>query len=70
MTRPQHIDWIRERVEKISEENTKEEKLDLLDRLLESSIFSEFCDKKFNTKKRFGIEGLDASISGLGKLKI
>ena len=63
-------DWFRERIEKRNRVNyTKEQKLDLLERILESQTFSLYCEKKFSTAKRFGCEGLDAAISGLGKLK-
>ena len=31
-------------------------------------VFSTFLQRKFNTSKRFGIEGLDSMISGLQQL--
>ena len=62
-------DWIRERIEKVpSFELTKPERVELLDRLLESQAFTDFCEKKYSSSKRFGIDGLDSSISGLEKL--
>lgn len=66
----EECDWIRERIERKDRlKYTKEQKLDLLDRILESQAFSMYCEKKFSTAKRFGCEGLDVSISALGKLK-
>ena len=66
----EECDWLRERIEKKDRVNySKEQKLELLDRILESQAFSLYCEKKFSTAKRFGCEGLDASISALSKLK-
>lgn len=62
-------DWIRERIEKVpSFDLTKAEKEDLLDRILESQAFTDFCEKKYSSSKRFGIDGLDSAISGLERL--
>jgi 2-oxoglutarate dehydrogenase E1 component len=36
-----------------------------LERLGRQYAFSTFLDRKFNTSKRFGIEGLDSMASGL-----
>ena len=70
MPRHDECDWFRERIEKKQKLNyTKEQKLDLLERILESQAFSLYCEKKFSTAKRFGCEGLDSTISALGKLK-
>jgi 2-oxoglutarate dehydrogenase E1 component len=62
-------DWIRDRIEnrppfKLS----KDQKYNLLDRILESQAFTDFCDKKYSSSKRFGIEGLDSAISGMEAL--
>jgi 2-oxoglutarate dehydrogenase E1 component len=58
--------WIRTKVEQIPQiQKTKAEKLYLLDRVLESETFTNVCDTKFPTAKRFGIEGCDSAISGL-----
>ncbi len=62
-------EWILSQIETDQQEHSKEEKLDLLERLLESEIFSLFIEKKFSTQKRFGVEGLGSAISGLGRLK-
>ena len=62
-------DWIKARVEKFPIfQKTKEQKLNLLDRILESQSFNAFCERKYSTYKRFGCEGLDSSISGISKL--
>jgi len=62
-------DWIRERIEKFPTfELSKKEKENLLDRILESQCFTDFCEKKYSSSKRFGIDGLDSAISGMEKL--
>jgi 2-oxoglutarate dehydrogenase E1 component len=70
MNNVKEIEWIREKIEVDSEPLSKEEKLNLLERILESQIFTNFCERRFSTSKRFGIEGLDAAISGLGKMTL
>ena len=61
--------WIKDRVEKVPIfQKTKDEKLKLLDRILESQSFNAFCERKYSTYKRFGCEGLDSSISGIWRL--
>lgn len=58
--------WIRVQIEKLPQiDMTKQEKLYLLDRVLESETFTNFCETKFPAAKRFGIEGCDTAISGL-----
>lgn len=44
---------------------SKEEKLKVFDRLAWAVLFEEFLKNKFTTHKRFGLEGLEALISGL-----
>lgn len=62
-------DWIRARVEKIPAfEKTKEEKEELLNRVLESQAFTDFCERKYSSAKRFGIDGLDSTICGMEHL--
>ena len=61
--------WIRERIEDQQLfELSKGEKLVLFDRLCKNESFNLFVKNKFTTVKRFGIEGCDTFISGLGKL--
>lgn len=62
-------DWIRERIEKVPAfKYTKQQRGYLLDRILESQAFTDFCEKKYSSAKRFGIDGLDAAISGMEML--
>lgn len=62
-------DWIREKIENVPMVNfTKAEKEYLLDRIIESQSFTDFCEKKYSSAKRFGIDGLDAAVTGLEKL--
>lgn len=62
-------DWIREKIEHVPMVNfTKSEKEYLLDRIIESQTFTDFCEKKYSSAKRFGIDGLDAAVTGLEKL--
>lgn len=66
---PAIVSWIVERIENHPYiRKTKEEKLELLDRILESQAFNAFCERRYSTYKRFGCEGLDSGISGLGRL--
>jgi 2-oxoglutarate dehydrogenase E1 component len=44
---------------------TREERMRLLDRLLWADEFAKFIGTKFNTMKRFGLEGLEAFIPGM-----
>jgi 2-oxoglutarate dehydrogenase E1 component len=44
---------------------TDDEKLNLYDRLQWSHHFGTFMTQKFNTEKRFGLEGCDSFIPGL-----
>lgn len=62
-------DWIRERIEHVPMFSfSKQDKEYLLDRIIESQSFSDFCDKKYGGAKRFGIEGVDSAVTGLEKL--
>lgn len=62
-------DWIRDRIEKRPPFSlTKDQKINLLDRILESQAFTDFCDKKYSSSKRFGIDGLDSAICGMEHL--
>jgi 2-oxoglutarate dehydrogenase E1 component len=62
-------DWIRERIENVPPFTlSKQEKTNLLDRILRSQAFTDFCEKKYSSAKRFGIDGLDSAISGMEML--
>ena len=58
--------WIRERFEGIQyNKATKEEHIKLYERLSWSAEFGLFTAAKFNTMKRFGLEGCESFIPGL-----
>ena len=61
--------WLENKLE-LSEQKevTKENHEDLLNTILESQAFSDFCTKKFSTLKRFGAEGLDSGVSAIQEL--
>lgn len=59
-------DWIRVNFEGIQYNRmSDDEKLHLYDRLQWSHHFGTFMTQKFNTEKRFGLEGCDSFIPGL-----
>lgn len=61
--------WFKSKIEQYPQFTlSKEEKLELFNRVAESHAFTEFCKKKYSSSKRFGIDGCDAAISGLEKL--
>ena len=58
--------WIREKIEEeCFEEPTNKEKLHAYDRLSWAVLFGDFLQSKYNTQKRFGLEGCDSFIPGL-----
>ena len=58
--------WIQTKIEEFEEsEVTKEVKEELLETILESQAFSDFCENKFSTLKRFGVDGLDSAIASV-----
>jgi len=58
--------WIREKIElRQYDQMTKDDKLLLLDRLFWTDEFSNFIGVKFNTMKRFGLEGCESFIPGM-----
>ena len=61
--------WIRTRVEQPNwMKYTKEKKLHIYERLLFSDRFEKFLAFKFNTAKRFGVEGAESFIPGMKSL--
>lgn len=59
-------DWIREHVEQvIYEKQTDEEKLHMYSRLNWSHQWGVFMSQKFNTMKRFGLDGCESFVPGL-----
>jgi len=62
----EHCNWIRDQIElKQFKPLSKQEKLVLLDRLYWTDEFAQFIATKFNTMKRFGLEGCDSFIPGM-----
>jgi len=58
--------WIRDRFEGLQfEEVAKEKRILNLDRLMWADQFGQFLANKFNTSKRFGLEGCESFIPGL-----
>lgn len=59
-------DWIRAEIENYDEfMPSRDQRIKTYERLAQEYSFSQFLQKKFNTSKRFGVEGLDSMISGL-----
>jgi 2-oxoglutarate dehydrogenase E1 component len=59
------LNWIRERCEVHRPALAKEAKLGLLSRLAHAELFESLLATKFNTAKRFGVEGLESIIPGM-----
>ena len=58
--------WIRNAFEGIQFETiSKESRIMNLDRILWAEMFGNFLESKFNTSKRFGLEGCESFIPGL-----
>lgn len=66
ITSREECNFMREVFEKqwINYKPTKDEHLQVFDRLAWAVLFEEFLQNKFTTTKRFGLEGLEALISG------
>jgi len=60
--------FIRARIEVKPVEHTKGHTIQILQRLAEAVKFEGFLAKKFNTAKRFGLEGCDSMIPGIKEL--
>jgi 2-oxoglutarate dehydrogenase E1 component len=58
--------WIRTKMEHlVKQEETKPKKLHILERLAFSVVFERFLGNKYNTTKRFGLDGAESLIPGL-----
>ena len=58
--------WIREKIElRHQQDLTQEEREKILNRILWTDEFASFIGTKFNTMKRFGLEGIETMIPGL-----
>jgi 2-oxoglutarate dehydrogenase E1 component len=61
--------WIREKVEKVTPVVfSKEKRTQIFDRLAYADHFERYLANKFNTAKRFGVEGAESLIPGLKAL--
>ncbi len=67
MLQPEIVNWLQERMEatKNQELLAKEEKLHILDKLVEASGFEDYLHKKFVGQKRFSLEGSEAIIPAM-----
>jgi 2-oxoglutarate dehydrogenase E1 component len=62
----EECNWIREQIEeKVDERPSDKELLHCYDRLCWAVTFGDFLQSKYNTQKRFGLEGCDSFIPGL-----
>ena len=59
------VNWIRERCECDIPSLSKEDRLGLLSRLAHAELFESLLATKFNTAKRFGVEGLESIVPGM-----
>ena len=61
--------WVRERCELAQAPVlSKAQKMQIFDRLAHSTLFEQYLANKFNTAKRFGLEGCEALVPGLKAL--
>mmetsp|Transcript_24920 Transcript_24920/g.29983 ORF Transcript_24920/g.29983 Transcript_24920/m.29983 type:complete len:1144 (-) Transcript_24920:316-3747(-) len=59
------LNWLRSRIEVPRPEISKEERMHILERLAYSEKFEQVLATKFNTAKRFGLEGCESMIPGM-----
>lgn len=65
----ERANWIRKKLElDVTPEPSREDRLIILDRLLWATKFEQFLKSKWNTTKRFGLEGSESLIPGLKAL--
>lgn len=62
------MNWIRAKIEGPQPEFTPHERTQMLERLAYASIFESFLANKYNTTKRFGLEGCEGLIPGMKAL--
>lgn len=66
---PQRVQWLRDRVElKNRPKFSKEEKIHIMNKLNQATVFEQFLQKKFVGQKRFSLEGGEALIPALDAL--
>uniref|UniRef100_H3GAB7 2-oxoglutarate dehydrogenase, mitochondrial n=1 Tax=Phytophthora ramorum TaxID=164328 RepID=H3GAB7_PHYRM len=62
----EQCNWIRAKMEHlVKDEESKEKKMHILERLAFSVVFERFLGNKYNTTKRFGLDGAESLIPGL-----
>ncbi|HWE48293.1 MAG TPA: 2-oxo acid dehydrogenase subunit E2, partial [Bryobacteraceae bacterium] len=66
--RPEEKTWLQERIEKPAVPFTSEEKLWILENLLQAEEFEHFLDRRFIGQKRFSLEGAETTIPILAEL--
>ncbi|POM72240.1 Oxoglutarate dehydrogenase (succinyl-transferring), E1 component, partial [Phytophthora palmivora] len=66
MLNREQCNWIRAKMEHlVKDEESKEKKMHILERLAFSVVFERFLGNKYNTTKRFGLDGAESLIPGL-----
>ncbi len=67
MTKPEIVHWLQDKMEssRNREELSNEEKLYILDKLVEASGFEDYLHRKFVGQKRFSLEGSESIIPAL-----
>ena len=67
MTNPERVNWLQEKMEgnRNQELLTADEKLHVLDKLVEASGFEDYLHRKFVGQKRFSLEGSESLIPAL-----
>lgn len=67
MTKPEVVKWLQEKMESTqnSERLSEDDKLHILDKLIEASGFEDYMHKKFVGQKRFSLEGSESIIPAL-----
>ncbi len=67
--RPEEKTWLQERLERLTVDSpSKEEKLWILENLLQAEEFEHFLDRRFIGQKRFSLEGAETTIPILAEL--
>ncbi|MDO5665527.1 MAG: 2-oxoglutarate dehydrogenase E1 component [Bacteroidia bacterium] len=67
MTKPEIVQWLQQKMESSRNQETlsKEEKLYVLDKLIEASGFEDYMHRKYVGQKRFSLEGSEAIMPAL-----
>jgi 2-oxoglutarate dehydrogenase E1 component len=67
---PEQKNWLRDRMEKTKNQSPldTQTRLRILDRLIEAETFEQFLHNRFIGKKRFSLEGGDATIAALDEI--